>query len=61
MVCEMLTKEEERANLCIACGECLEKCPQQIEIPDWLTKAIRHCAKRKNLQKRSGRILCCKD
>jgi len=31
--------EGERANLCIECGECLEKCPQQIEIPDWLKKA----------------------
>ncbi len=26
------------ANLCIECGECLEKCPQQIEIPDELKK-----------------------
>ena len=24
------------ANLCVKCGECLEKCPQQIEIPDEL-------------------------
>lgn len=31
--------EDQRANLCIECGECLEKCPQQIEIPDWLAKA----------------------
>lgn len=31
--------EGERANLCAECGECLEKCPQQIEIPDWLSKA----------------------
>jgi predicted aldo/keto reductase-like oxidoreductase len=31
--------ENQRANLCIECGECLEKCPQQIEIPDWLKKA----------------------
>jgi predicted aldo/keto reductase-like oxidoreductase len=34
-----MMKEEERANLCIECGECLEKCPQLIEIPDWLAKA----------------------
>jgi predicted aldo/keto reductase-like oxidoreductase len=31
--------EDERANLCIECGECLDKCPQMIEIPDWLKKA----------------------
>jgi predicted aldo/keto reductase-like oxidoreductase len=31
--------EKERANLCIECGECLEKCPQRIEIPEWLAKA----------------------
>jgi predicted aldo/keto reductase-like oxidoreductase len=31
--------EDERANLCIECGECLEKCPQMIEIPEWLAKA----------------------
>jgi predicted aldo/keto reductase-like oxidoreductase len=31
--------EKERADLCIECGECLEKCPQHIEIPDWLAKA----------------------
>jgi predicted aldo/keto reductase-like oxidoreductase len=31
--------EDERANLCIECGECLEKCPQEIEIPDWLARA----------------------
>jgi predicted aldo/keto reductase-like oxidoreductase len=32
-------KEEERGNLCLACGQCLELCPQQIEIPQWLAKA----------------------
>lgn len=31
--------ENERANLCIECGKCLEKCPQMIEIPAWLAKA----------------------
>jgi len=29
-------KEEERGNQCISCGQCLELCPQQIDIPDWL-------------------------
>jgi predicted aldo/keto reductase-like oxidoreductase len=28
-----------RADACIECGECLEKCPQHIDIPDWLKKA----------------------
>jgi predicted aldo/keto reductase-like oxidoreductase len=37
MVCGWLA-EDERANLCLVCGECLEKCPQMIEIPDWLAK-----------------------
>ena len=27
---------EERADVCIACGECEAKCPQQIEISDWM-------------------------
>ncbi len=31
--------EEQRANLCTECGQCLELCPQQIEVPDWLAKA----------------------
>ena len=40
--------EEKRANgeelsgaatLCITCNECLEKCPQQIEISDFMEKA----------------------
>jgi len=31
--------QEQRADKCIECGECLEKCPQKIEIPDWLKKA----------------------
>jgi hypothetical protein len=32
-------KETERANNCQECGECEEKCPQQIEIMEWLKKA----------------------
>jgi len=39
MVYNTFLKEEERADNCIECGECLEQCPQQIEIPDWLKKA----------------------
>jgi predicted aldo/keto reductase-like oxidoreductase len=30
--------EDERANMCQACGECLTKCPQGIEIPEWMEK-----------------------
>ena len=32
-------KEEERADQCTECGDCLEACPQEIPIPDWLKKA----------------------
>jgi uncharacterized protein len=32
-------REEERADNCIECGECETKCPQEIEIIDWLKKA----------------------
>ena len=32
-------EEKERADQCVECEECLEKCPQQIEIPHWLAKA----------------------
>jgi hypothetical protein len=31
-------KEEQRADQCTECGECLEKCPQEIDIPEWLQK-----------------------
>ncbi len=37
-----LSEEEEvegAAILCTQCGECLEKCPQQIDIPDIMKKA----------------------
>ncbi len=30
---------DQRADQCTECGECLEKCPQNIDIPDWLKKA----------------------
>lgn len=46
MVYNQFMGEDERANLCVECGECLrsigavpvDKCPQGIEIPDWLAK-----------------------
>jgi len=28
-------KEDQRADQCTECGECLEKCPQEIDIPEW--------------------------
>ncbi len=31
-------KEEQRADQCTECGECLEKCPQEVDIPEWLQK-----------------------
>jgi predicted aldo/keto reductase-like oxidoreductase len=31
-------KPEQRADKCTACEECIEKCPQQIPIPEWLQK-----------------------
>ena len=31
--------EDQRADNCIECGECVEKCPQNIDIPAWLKKA----------------------
>jgi len=30
---------EGAAALCIQCGECLDKCPQQIDIPNYMEKA----------------------
>ena len=30
--------EENKADLCVECGECLEKCPQDIPISDWMEK-----------------------
>lgn len=30
--------EENKADHCVVCGECQEKCPQDIAIPDWLDK-----------------------
>jgi len=32
-------REEQRADQCIECGECVQACPQEIPIPEWLQKA----------------------
>ena len=31
-------KEEQRADQCVECRECLDACPQKIAIPEWLQK-----------------------
>jgi predicted aldo/keto reductase-like oxidoreductase len=31
--------QDQRADKCVECGECLDKCPQDIDIPAWLKKA----------------------
>jgi predicted aldo/keto reductase-like oxidoreductase len=30
---------DEKADRCTACGECVEKCPQGIDVPVWMEKA----------------------
>ncbi len=30
--------EENKGDLCVECGECLEKCPQDIAISDWMDR-----------------------
>lgn len=32
-------KPENRADNCVECRKCVEKCPQKIDIPEWLKKA----------------------
>ena len=39
---EHWVREEERGNCCLECGECESKCPQGIEIIEWLEKADRY-------------------
>ena len=31
-------EEEQRAEQCTECGECVDACPQEIPIPEWLKK-----------------------
>ena len=31
-------KEEQRGDQCTECGECMDACPQEIDIPEWLEK-----------------------
>jgi hypothetical protein len=31
--------QDQRADQCTKCEECIAKCPQKLEIPDWLEKA----------------------
>jgi predicted aldo/keto reductase-like oxidoreductase len=40
-------KEEQRANACVKCGECVDACPQKIDIPEWLEKAHAFLAPKK--------------
>ena len=35
---EVFLKPAERAGQCIACGQCMEHCPQSIPIPEWMPK-----------------------
>lgn len=32
-----LLKESERSDSCVSCGQCMEHCPQKIDIPHWLS------------------------
>ena len=46
-----LDKENPNGNasLCVTCGQCLEKCPQQINIPDELEKVDAILGKRERI------------
>ena len=40
-------KEEQRADKCTSCGECMDACPQEIDIPGWLEKVHTFLAPKK--------------
>jgi hypothetical protein len=40
-------KEEQRADQCTECGECMDACPQEMDIPEWLEKAHMFLAPKK--------------
>ena len=40
-------KEEQRADQCTRCGECMDACPQEIDIPEWLEKVHTFLAPKK--------------
>ena len=42
-------KGSGNASLCIECGECLEKCPQKIQIPEVLKKVDAILGKKQNI------------
>lgn len=44
---DALKPAERSANFCIECGECVEKCPQDIPIPERLRDVAEHFEKRK--------------
>jgi len=50
---EKLDKENPNGNasLCVACGKCLEKCPQQISIPEELAKVHAILGRRERITK----------
>ena len=44
-------KVSGRASMCINCGVCIDKCPQQIQIPTELAKVVQVIEKRKKIPK----------
>lgn len=44
-------KPNGKASMCINCGVCIEKCPQQIQIPDELAKVVQVMEKRRSISK----------